>query len=202
MAITQNNLSYVGGGPSANNQVNSFQALTGAGAKSLDAFAQLKLDGAATTVTLNFIDGVQALGQSVVLPLASAAAASGGSTVYTTPAGPTFNMVGKSVLIAGFTNSANNGTFTISAVGSGNFTVNNASGVAELNPAATAVVSITSVPAAVIVQRTIAPTDTAATSTTVSQTGAFTSVGIPVTISAAGSNAQLLTVYSRIVFAS
>ena len=202
MAISGNNLSYVGGGPTANNQVNSYLALTGAGAKSLDAYAKLVLDGAATTTTQNFIDGVQTFGQSVVLPLASVAASIGANAVYNTPAGPTFNMVGKSVVVAGFTNGANNGTFTVVAVGSGNITLSNASAVAELNPAATAVVSISSNPVAISLQRVLAFGDTATSAVTVVQNGNYTATGIPVTLGSAGTAAQIATVIARIVFAS
>lgn len=202
MAITQNNISWIGGGPTGGNQVNSYSALSGAGAKSLDGFGQLKLDGTATTVTLNFIDGVQGFGQSVVLRLSAVATSVGSAAVYSTFDGPTNNMIGKSVVVAGFATSANNGTFTINSIGSGTLTLSNGSAVAESNPAATGSVSISSVPAAVIVSRSIAGSDTAATSTTVLQTGAVTAIGIPVTISAAGSNAQLLSYAVRVVFAS
>lgn len=202
MAITQNNISWVGQGPTGSNQVNAEATGAGAEAKSLDGFGQLKLDGSATTVTLNFIDGVQGFGRSTVLQLNQAFAAANSATKYSTLSGTYGGFVGQSIVIAGFTNSANNGTFTVNSIGSGFIVVSNSSGVAETNPAGTGVVSINSIPAVVSVSRQIQPSDTAATSTTVIQTGAVTATGIPVTISAAGSNAQLLSYNVRVGFAS
>lgn len=67
------------------------------------------------------------------LTVTSVAAASGGSTVYTgtitNGAGNTY--AGQPVIISGFTNAANNGTFTASASTATALTLANASGVAE-----------------------------------------------------------------------
>lgn len=118
MAITQNNISYSGQGPSGSGQIMAQSGIAGAQSQALDGFGQLKLDGSATTVTLNFIDG------TATLPF---------------------------------------------------------------------------VPSAVFVQRNVPASDTAAAGTTIVVSGAVTNVGIPVTISAAGSNAQLLSYAVRIV---
>lgn len=117
MAITTNNISYSGNGPTATGQIIN-DGTPGDHSRALDGFGQLTLDGSATTVTLNFIDG------TATLPF---------------------------------------------------------------------------VPRAVFVQRNVPSTDTAAAGTTVVVSGAVTNVGIPVTISAAGSNAQLLSYAVRIV---
>jgi hypothetical protein len=45
--------------------------------------------------------------------------------------------VGESIIITGLTNSGNDGTFTITALGSGTFTVVNANGVAATNQSGT-----------------------------------------------------------------
>ena len=64
--------------------------------------------------------------------LTSVANASGGSTVYTgTVTGSYASAVGQNFIVAGFTNSANNGTFPCTASTSTTITLTNASGVAE-----------------------------------------------------------------------
>lgn len=203
MAITQNNLSYIGQGPTGGNQINAQSGLSGPAAKSLSAYAQLKGDGAATTVTLNFIDGVQGFGRTTVLSFTAAAAAVSGNTTYTTLTGTSPQMVGASVLIAGFATGANNGTFTIQSVGTGFIVVNNASGVLESNPAGVGTVNISSIPAFVQVSRQIQPTDTASAALTVAQSGAVTATGIPVTITGgAPANGAFLSVAVEVGFAS
>lgn len=67
------------------------------------------------------------------LSLTSVAAASGGNTVYTgvITGGGSNAFQDKSYTVTGFTNSANNGTFTCTASTTTTLTLNNASGVAE-----------------------------------------------------------------------
>lgn len=66
-----------------------------------------------------------------------AATATGGIAVYNSVFGDGQVKIGDSVVIAGFSNSVNNGTFTVVMVSSQSVTVNNTSAVAETNPAAT-----------------------------------------------------------------
>ena len=216
MAISTVNLSYIGQPkPAAGGQILS-NGTPGPLSRTLVGLATIVLDGATTTGTINYIDGTQTFGKTIILPvqsvaastgttasfvLTSVAASSGGNAVYTgtitggasnafvgftfTVAGftnPANNgvftavastattltlnnpnataethagtaqagsavyssvfgdgqvVVGDTVVIAGFTTSANNGTFTVTAVGSSSVTVNNLAAVAETNPAAT-----------------------------------------------------------------
>lgn len=71
------------------------------------------------------------------LTLTSVANASGGNTVYTGTItnGASSTYAGQPVVISGFTNAANNGTFMASASTASTVTVNNASGVAETHAA-------------------------------------------------------------------
>jgi len=71
-----------------------------------------------------------------ILTLLTAANAAGGNTVYTAN-GDYSIPVGTSVVVSGFTNAGNNGTFTVRSVSLNSITVNNAAGVAEASPAAT-----------------------------------------------------------------
>src|ERR1700676_4301940 len=216
MSIATVNLSYIGQPkPAQGGQILS-SGLPGPLSRTMVGLATIVLDGAATIGTINYIDGVQTFGKTIILPVQSVAAStgttaslvltavatsSGGNAVYTgtitggaanalvgftfTVAGftnPANNgvftavastattltlnnpnavaatqaataqggiavyssvfgdgqvVVGDSVVIAGFTTSANNGTFTVTAVGSSTVTVNNLAAVAETNPAAT-----------------------------------------------------------------
>jgi hypothetical protein len=62
---------------------------------------------------------------------------------YTLTSGPALR-VGMSIVIAALTNSGNNGTFTITALGSGTFTVTNSSGVTESGSSGTGTVTANS----------------------------------------------------------
>lgn len=62
--------------------------------------------------------------------LTAVANASGGNTAYTGTFSPTLS-VGRSVVISGFTNAANNGTFSVVSCSGTTLVVNNAGGVAE-----------------------------------------------------------------------
>lgn len=95
----------------------------------------------ATTLTLTSSAGVAetkvAFAHVSVFTLSSVANASAGSTVYTGvfPIAASNAFIGHSVVIAGFSTSANNGTFQISASTTTTITVNNASGAAETKAA-------------------------------------------------------------------
>jgi hypothetical protein len=71
------------------------------------------------------------LGQTYTL--SAAANASGGNTVYTgsITSGGTNNFVGEKFVVAGFSNAANNGTFTCVANSTTSLTLNNPGGIAE-----------------------------------------------------------------------
>jgi hypothetical protein len=148
------NLSYIGVGPTAGNQFIADQT-SGPKSKTLYAYGNLVAQSSTftstTVATINFIDGVQTLGQTLVKQLyaVTAPATIGGvanQVVYSVLGGASQIQVGQSVLIAGFTNSGNNGTFTVNAISATTITVTNSSSVAETNYAATAIVTVSSVP--------------------------------------------------------
>lgn len=74
---------------------------------------------------------------NTIFTLSSVANASGGNTVYTgtITAGASNTYAGRTFVISGFTNSANNGTFTASASTATTVTLNNPSGAAETHAA-------------------------------------------------------------------
>jgi len=82
-----------------------------------------------TPITIGQASG----GGATTYALSAVANASAGNTVYTGTALSTL-VTGTSVSIAGFVNSANNGTFSVVSSTSTTVTVNNPSGVAETNP--------------------------------------------------------------------
>lgn len=93
----------------------------------------------------------------------SVANAAAGSTVYTgTPTGGSgfASSVGQSFLVAGFTNSANNGTFPCTAATATTVTLTNASGVAETHAATGTLVALDSSTDANLQIGSIAPTPT------------------------------------------
>lgn len=99
--------------------------------------------------TLNFIDGVQALGQNtIVLNLQSVTAGAtingvANQSIYSGVGSFGQLKVGQSFVVAGFSNGANNGTFTITGVQTSAVQVTNAGpSVAETNFAATGSVTV------------------------------------------------------------
>lgn len=206
MAISAVNLSYIGAGPTAAGQILASND-PGPLAKVLVGYGTATLDGSSTTFTVNFIDGVQKLEQSTVLLQllsATAAATLGGvanQQVFTTANAATQIPIGTSVTTAGFSNSGNNGTFTVTGVSTNTIQVTNSSGVAETNGAATMTFPFGPAVKAVQISRSGANSDTAAVSTTV-QPSALSNTGFTTTISAAGSNAQLLSFAVQIFLAS
>src|SRR5271166_4059689 len=144
MAIPAVNLTYIGQpSPAAAYQIVN-NGLGGPLSKTLLGVAQCTLDGASTTFTLGWIDGVQKIfqGNLVVLALASVTAPAtingvANQAVYSGVGAYGQFRVGQSVTFAGFTNGGNNGAFTITALTSSSIQVTNASSVAETNYAST-----------------------------------------------------------------
>lgn len=216
MAIPAVNVVWYGTGsagsnapsPNAQGQLQSQGGLSGPQSKAITGIATFTLDGSTTTgLVANFIDGVQVpFKTSLVVPVLSAAAPAtiGGvanQAVYSSGGAIGQLRVGSSVVIAGFTNAGNNGTFTINAITTSTFQVTNASSVAETNPAAT----VTFQPpwsaqvGGCFVTRSLASAanvaDTAAGTIGVTQPPTtLSSTGVTFSITAAGTNLQTLSV--------
>lgn len=145
MAIAAANLVYIGqpSAPAAGQLAAGVSS--GPLTKELQGVATFTGDGATTTATLNFIDGTQKVFQvpQVIVGLFAAAAPAtiGGTAnqaVYSASGATGQLRVGQSIVIAGFANAGNNGTFTIAALSSSTIQVTNAGSVAETNYQATA----------------------------------------------------------------
>lgn len=123
-----------------------------------------------TATTVNFIDGVQTFGRVSVLQFQSVTApatinGTANTAVYSS-VGPDINVpVGVSITFAGFANSGNNGTFTVTAVNSTSISVVNSSSVAETNPSATGTYTVGGIPVWVDVFYAGASTDSSTTAT-------------------------------------
>jgi hypothetical protein len=276
MAIANVNLTYVGQplGAAAGGQIYGNNT-PGPLSRTLVGLATLILDGSSTTGTVNFIDGVQTFGKTIVLPvqsvaattqttasltLTAVAASSGGTAVYTgtitgggsnalvgyyfTIAGftnPANNGVfiatasttttltlananataatqaataqagqtiyssvfgdgqvrpGDSVVIAGFTNSDNNGTFTVIAAGSSTVTVNNLGSTAETNPAATLSDTTNATPVAIALNVSGGTQPAAAYSGI--EVSTITTTGFTYKLSAAGTSLNTLNLVASI----
>src|SRR6266478_1350846 len=148
MAIAAVNLSYLGqpSSPAQGQIVNS--GLGGPLSETLTGIGTAILDGAATSFTLNWIDGVQKIFQrplSIIPVLAVTAPATIGGVanqaVYSGVGSFGQFSKGQTITFAGFSNAGNNGAFVINAVSSSSVTVTNASSVAESNPQATGAVN-------------------------------------------------------------
>lgn len=203
------NLTYIGqpGASAAGGQVIADQT-SGPKAKTLYAYGTLVASSSTfsttTAATVNFIDGVQTFGVTSVLALQSVTApatinGTANTAIYSTVYGVNKIHVGDSVVIAGFTNSGNNGTFTVTEVTSSGFYVVNSSSVAETNPAATVSDTQNAIPAwvdvfyagsngdsaaaaAIMATATVAPTGVVATSfqlhyPSLATTGATVTIG-------------------------
>lgn len=276
MAISTPNLTYIGQplGAAAGGQIygNSNQ---GPLARTLVGTATAALDGTATVGTVNFIDGVQTFGKTIVLPvqsvaastgttasftLTAVAASSGGNAVYTGTitgggsnafVGLTFTVAGftnaadngvfqavastgttltlanpnavaqthagtaqagtavyssvfgdgqvkagDTAVIAGFTNSVNNGTFTVVASGSSTVTVNNLAAVAETNPAATLSDTTNAIPVAILAN--IDGGTQVAAAALAFNVATITSTGFTYTLSGAGTAANTINIVAQI----
>ncbi len=105
-------------------------------------------DNSGAAITLNFIDGTQSLGQyNVVVSLQSATAAAtingvANQVQYSGVGAMGQFKVGQTFVTAGFSNSGNNASSTITAVTSSYVQVTNSGGVAETNYSATGTVTV------------------------------------------------------------
>ena len=208
MAITNLNVNWWG--PAlAQGQVQGQGGLSGSQSRVMTGIATVTLDGAATTATLNWIDGVQKPFQTVILaPVLSvtAPATIGGvanQAVYSGVGAYGQLAVGQSVTFAGFSNAGNNGTFTINALTTSSIQVTNSSSVAETNPAATVAFNIATgaqVASALGIRAIVSKAgvaDTAASSITATLSS-LTQTGCTLTLSGTGSNGQTLSVFVQL----
>src|SRR6266576_4633475 len=105
-------------------------------------------DNSGAAITLNFIDGTQSLGQyNVVVSLQSATAAAtingvANQVQYSGVGAMGQFKVGQTFVTAGFSNSGNNASSTITAVTSSYVQVTNSGGVSETNYSATGTVTV------------------------------------------------------------
>jgi hypothetical protein len=210
MAIAAVNMSYIGqpSSPAQGQIVNS--GLGGPLANALVGIGTATLDGAATTFTLNWIDGTQKIFQrpQVIVPVLSvtAPATIGGvanQAVYSGVGSYGQFRVGQSITFAGFSTAANNGAFTINALSTSSIQVTNASSVAETNPQASGSVNFGAVLPAIPGSSGVTNFRSLVSAANVADTAAGTitalissvsATGCTVTISAAGSNGQTLSV--------
>ena len=147
MAAPFINLSYIGQPSTPQGGMVVADQTSGPKAKTLYAYGNLVASSGSWysytgTVAVNFIDGVQTFGKTVVLQIQSVTNpvtinGTANQVIYSSVFGDNQVLVGDSVTIAGFTNSGNNGTFTVNVVTSTGIQVTNSSAVAETNPAAT-----------------------------------------------------------------
>jgi hypothetical protein len=201
--FAQNNPTSAANSAFAQGQIPSQGGVSGTQSRALIGLGTAVLDGAATTFTLNWIDGIQTPYKNAVLVPFSAVTAPaiiGGvsnQAVYSGVGAYGQFRVGQSIVFAGFTNAGNNGTFTINAVATSSITVTNASSVAESNPAATGSVNQGTVLALGRVTRAQASAagvlDTAAQTITTT-ISVQTQTSCTVTLSGTGSALQTLSV--------
>lgn len=189
----------------AQGQLQANGGTSGSNAKTVVGIATTTLDGATGTVTVNWIDGVQKPFQTIITaPVASvtAPATIGGvanQAVYSGVGAYGQLKVGQSITFSGFTNSGNNGTFTIVALTTSSIQVLNASSVLETNPAGLvsfnmatgALVASAQVARAIVSAAGVA--DTAASTITASLTN-LSQTSATVTLSANGSASQTLSI--------
>lgn len=133
------NLSYIGAGPTAGQQIIA-DVNSGPRGKTLYGYGTIVSGSDATTVRVNYIDGVQTLGSAFTIGLTRVAVNATTSTYadyYSN--GPVSRMrVGDTVGVVGFTNSGNNVTnLAVSQVFTDHFSASNSGVVAETNNAAT-----------------------------------------------------------------
>lgn len=199
MAIPAVNTTWLGQSSLAQGQIYGNNA-TGSQNEVLIGGGTAILDGATTSFTANFIDGVQSLFKNTqVLSVSSVAApvTIGGvanQAVYSGVGAYGQLRVGQSITFAGFTNGGNNGTFTINALTTSSIQVTNPSSVAETNPQASLSFNYQNrqVGGVLAARAVVGPSgvaDTAA-NTVLITVGAVSQTGVALTLSAAGTNLQ------------
>lgn len=204
MAIAAANLAYVGQPSSAAQGQIINNGLGGPLSEALLGIATFTGDGASTTATVNWIDGVQKIFQRplIVVPILSVAApvTIGGvanQAVYKGVGSYGQFSVGQTVTFAGFSNAGNNGAFVINAVSPSSIQVTNAGSVAESNPQATGAVSFGAVlPVALGYRSGVSAANVAdtAANTITATINTITATGALVTFSAAPANAATASV--------
>jgi hypothetical protein len=207
MAIAAVNPTYFGPNPLAQGQIPSQGGISGVQSRSVQGLGTAILDGAATTFTLNWIDGNQVPYKNVIflsVLSVTAPATIGGvanQAVYSGVGAYGQLKVGQSITFAGFANAGNNGTFTINALTTSSIQVTNSGSVAETSGAATLSFNQGTVLALGRVTRAQASAagvlDTAPQTNTIT-VSAQTQTGCTVTISA-GSAGQTLSVFVELV---
>ena len=142
MAIATVNATYIGYGGlpiSVGPQQGQVAAGQDSGplAKTLVCQATVTGDGASTSSTINYIDGIQKIAQypiTIAFTNVTAPATINGvanQAVYSGVGATSQIAVGTSIVFSGFANSGNNGTFTVNAVTANSVTVTNSSSVLE-----------------------------------------------------------------------
>lgn len=208
------NLTYIGQGPASAGQ---FIADQTSGAKSKTLYATGVITNgntttAATNSPIGFIDGIQSVQQQVTIPVLSvtAAATIGGTAnqaVYSGVGAYGQLAVGQSITFAGFSNSGNNGTFTINALTTSTIQVTNSSSVAETNPQASLLWNKGAIPIAVDVYIAGTAADTLAAVTAAMATPgvfptALSGTGFTINYSAFATTAQTVHFGAVVTFAS
>jgi hypothetical protein len=205
MAIPNVNFQVVNQGGGAQGQLYSQGGVSGFQSRSLYLLGTAVLDGASTTFTANFIDGTQKLFQRIVNISAgsvTAPATIGGVANQSIISGVgAFGVlsVGATVVTSGFSNSGNNGTFTVNAVTTSSIQVTNSSAVAETNtPSGNVQVNlgghVLSVRGSRATQSFAGVADSGLASIGVSLVASITDASAVVTISAAGTSTNTLSV--------
>lgn len=168
------------------------------------------MDGAATVITLNFIDGTQSFSQyPVVVNLQSVTAGAtingvANQSIYSGVGAFGQFRVGQSFVVAGFANAANNGTFVITAVSTSSVQVTNAGpSVAETNFSATGTVvlgrSVIAVRASRSALNAAGVADTANAAAGVNSVTAITNKSCVLNLSAAGTAGTASFVFDILV---
>jgi hypothetical protein len=211
MAIPAVNLTLAPGSTSgASGQVYSQGGVSGFQSKEIYLLGTATLDGSTTNFAVNFIDGTQKLFQNLfvvnALNVTAPATINGVANQSVISGVGAFGAlaVGNSVVVAGFANAGNNGTFTVNVVTTSSITVTNSSAVAESNnPSATVTFNKGSHVQACFAARAqynaAGTIDTAANTISVTTINTVTDATANIVISAAGSAAQLLSVLVKAI---
>lgn len=214
MAIPNVNFVLATAGPAgASGQVYSQGGLSGFQSKSIFLLGTATLDGAATTFTANYIDGTQKLFQRTVNIAAlnvTAPATIGGVANQSIISGVgAFGAlsVGQSVVVTGFANAGNNATFTVNGVTTSSITVTNASAVLETNAPSGNVQAnlgskVLSVRVSRAVQNSAGVADTGASTIYPVAAATITDSSALITLSAAGTNTQTISVLLEAIASS